>query len=841
MTDPSRFSIAKDLIAGLRGLGYSNSLLQEEYGFTDWFSVGSRQERTIRAAAFGQTPISYDTALIGIALSNGVSGSALVNSVRALGAPILLEIDGRQIHEWAVSGSEHRHVLLGTFAAERMRQLLVERASEWQPELLLRAKNLGSFRWARQLELFAGLVPELESHIQGKLDPLLRSTLSSVRDAYVNSTGLEPKPEALFRLVFWILTAKVFYDRRVRGFIDLEPDPDILLDLVSAHYKLPPSKPLNRVARETAAKNIWADLDFRNLSVDVLSQIWSTTLVDEDTRKRLGIHRTSRAIVRYIVERIPFPMSGDDRRIVFEPCCGSAGFLIGAMNHLRPSLFGTTPKERHAYFVKRLAGLEHDPFGVEISRLALTLADFPNPDGWRIERDDVFTNGSMTEFLQQSGVVLCNPPFQDFNEDERNSYTLSSFSKPIELLTRILRDLHPTGVLGFVLPRLFADGKSYGTVRSLLANRFASIELTVLPDKAFEADAEVVLLIAHDPIPHESTRVFSRRVDDNQSSWDRFARGHEVSSEFITHLAPAQAEIGLLAPELPSIWEFLENHRQLEDVTSIISRGVRWKKPMIRDRTETGNREIFVRKDSAPGFIRGVAPQTKFNVFEIPQMSFLSVLPEDRDTNAWKLPWPKNKVVLNKSTRSRGHWRISAFPDTEGVSCYQTYIAIWPKADRYDSVVLAAILNSPLANAFVSSREGKTDVTIETLKKIPIPSLNSAQQQRIRELVARYQSATYSDLFTAHSDGDPETLLKEIDASVLDGYRLPPRLERELLDYFRGHQRPTAHPFGAYIPDGTDISFSLSKYLLPHFGGLSAVGLLGRMGRQRHEWISPRH
>ena len=291
----------------------------------------------------------------------------------------------------------------------------------------------------------------------------------------------------MFKLVFWILTAKVFHDRRVNKFDALGDDPDELLSAVAKQYssEVVPSL-LNGEARHAAVDRIWSKLDFRNLSVEVLSQMWSTTLVDNDTRKRLGIHRTSRTLVRYIVERLlPFAGSGDDKKIILEPCSGSAVFLIGAMNFLRPKLFGMSPPERHDYFVHHLAAIEKDPFGVEISRLALTLADFPNPGGWNIAQKDVFEVGILGSYLKETAVVLCNPPFEDFDEEEKQRYQTISPKKPAELLRRVLSDLHPAGVLGFVLPVNFIDGRGYAPIRERLAVRFATIDLTILPDRAF--------------------------------------------------------------------------------------------------------------------------------------------------------------------------------------------------------------------------------------------------------------------------------------------------------------------------------------------------------------------
>jgi hypothetical protein len=817
---------AAEIIAVLRQVGYRDTLLQENYSFRDWFTK-TGEERKLVAAAFGQTPVSYESALIGVARSNGERGASLVNGFRAFGAPILLEIDGNQVREWAVSRSLDGHDLIDTYPAGQIRESLVRRAQDWRPESLLRAKNIGSFQWHRQLGLFSGLLPELEEQIQLKLDPLLRDSLSSARNSYLESTGREPSPESLFKLIFWLLTAKVFSDRRVPGFMSIDHDPDALLAAVSRQYKAALPRLLNREARQVAMDRIWTEMDFRNLSVEILAQIWSVTLVDATTRKRLGIHRTSRNIVRYIVDRIPFSTLGDEARIVFEPCCGSASFLIGAMNHLRHNLFGATPEERHKYFAKRLAGVEQDPFGVEISGLALTLADFPNHNGWNIVQRDAFSEGAMTDFLQRSGVVLCNPPFEDFDEEQRKHYDLTSSKKPVELLNRVLNDLHPSGVLGFVLPRNVIDGRGYAPIRRRLADRFGAIELTVLPDRAFHADAEVALLIATDPIPHDVCRIGFHKVVDSALAWERFEHGQVVSSTHSSNFSITEAEANFSIPELPELWECLVNHPILASFAEI-GRGIEWNKPLTEGGDETGHRDRLIKKERANGYRLGVAPKCKFSIFEVPKMSYLSMRPEDQRGNAWRAPWHRPKAILNKAAKSRGHWRIAAFPDHDGVVCYQTFIGLWPKSNL-DETILAAILNAPVANAYVATREGKTDITLETLQLIPMPLFSQSQRERLITMVSQYQSLLQNP--AAEGSVQLEHKLKEIDAAVLDGYRIPPRIERKLLDYFRGHARPISHPFGDYLPQDCEVFFSLSEFLSPEFAAATSGALLQRRDR----------
>jgi type I restriction-modification system DNA methylase subunit len=812
--------IYADAIKGLHGLGYSGSLLVENYSFKDWFGRFN-PNREIAAAAFGQTPTSYDTALIGIVRADGIHGVELVDGVRSLGAPFILEVDHQGIREWAVSGEQGKHALLATHSADAIKRLFVDRANEWQPGNLLRAKNIGSFKWTQQLGLFTGLLPELEERIQASLDPLLRSTISKTQAGYKATTGKLPDPTQLFKLVFGLLTAKVFRDRKIPGFIS-SSDPDELLIAVAKKYKEDVPRLLNRHAREIAAELVLNELDFRNLSVEVLSQIWASTLVDEKIKEELGIHRTSRTIVRYIMERIPFVQIGDDKRVVLEPCCGSGVFLVGAMNALRDKLYGATPAQRHDYFVEHLVGIERDPFGAEISRFALTLADFPNPNDWEIDIADVFEGDSLKQHVRQAGVVLCNPPFRDFDKSDRQKYRSISTKPPAELLHRVLNDLHPSGVLGFVLPRSAVDGRGYSPIRRRLAERFANIDITVLPDKAFEADPEVALLVATEPIPHDKSTLGYSRVYDRADSWLRFEHAHEVSFQYSSQLSLDAAEEMLAIPDLPEVWDFLVNQPQLNEVAEL-HRGIEWNENLTVDGQETGYREKFVRDSPRNGFMIGVPPRSKFNMFAQPELKYLDMRPENQRGHPYKRPWHKPKAILNKSARRRGRWRMAGFADSAGITCYQTFIGVWPiEGSDFDEVLLAAVLNSPVANAFVATREGKTDITMEVLEKIPVPNFTPQQVGDLRAVVREYSSAP-------GVQHESQNLLMKIDALIFDAYRMPPRLERRVLDFFHGEVRPTPYAFPDYPTWGQDVYFPLSFYLSGRFQAASAGALRERI------------
>jgi hypothetical protein len=374
---------------------------------------------------------------------------------------------------------------------------------------------------------------------------------------------------------------------------------------------------------------------------------------------------------------------------------------------------------------------------------------------------------------------------------------------------------------------LFIDGNGYAKVRRRLAERFATLHVTALPDKAFKADVEVALLIATDPVPHDLCHIVMRKVNDTSDDWRKFELQHHVSTEYITDLPASDIERSLPIPDLPDVWGFLADYPTLGEHATF-RRGLEWNEPLTKNHIETGNRAKFVKKNREEGYMKGVAPRATFNVFQVPDMSYLSVKPKHQRVSAWKHDWGKPKAILNKSARSRGPWRLAAFPDIEGVTCYQTFTGVWPKSERFDEWTLSAVLNSPVANAFVAAREGKTDVTIDTLRSIPVPRFTEVEAGRLRQLIGQYQKGTGSPLYGGEPGIVLERLLKEIDATVLSAYKMPPILERRLLDFFRGHERSTSHAFTEYFPADCGVYFSLLDYLSPEFASATIGELLKR-------------
>ena len=162
----------------------------------------------------------------------------------------------------------------------------------------------------------------------------------------------------------------------------------------------------------------------------------------------------------------------------------------------------------------------------------------------------------------------------------------------------------------------------------------------------------------------------------------------------------------------------------------------------------------------------------------------------------------------------------------------RTSNAVWPNAELPLEVV-AAVLNGPLANAFASTRELNRDVYVETLREIPIPEFEQAQQQIISSLVQKYcETRTWwlaGQLEKSESHERCSELLNAIDAEVLKAYDLSPRVERELLDWFRGHVRPGPVEFTEYFPSTFKPYIPWHIYTSAGFKLASARDTLKRM------------
>lgn len=793
--------------AELRHLGYASDAIIRDYIFADVLSP-SGEPRRVELAAFTQVPESYRSAAFGVVMEDD-EGSLVER--RALGAPILFSIGQQDIGVWRV-GSQGAPRLIERVGLNGLADLFQRNAERWRPQSVHRAKSLSQAQTAYQLDFVdLGLLPAIEHEVEEKLDRLLRQVVEELMAGMASETE-----EAVFRTTFRLLAAKILLDRdhpAAQTWRDSAVDE--VLKGIENYYGLSrfgsgPSGGVPFSSAETAWRTLLEAISFRNISSDSLAFVYENTLVTKDTRKRFGTHSTPRQVAEYIVNRMDFGRFDVNKLTIFEPFTGAGVFLVAALRHLRDLLpEGLSGEERHAFLIPRIRGAEIDAFACEVATLSLILADYPNANGWKIANQDLFRSATLAQQIGSAKVVLCNPPWEDFDAEERVEYpdmAAKSFSKPMAVLRTVLES-EPEGI-GFVIPQGFLRQQQYGQLRQAIAERYQHVELTSLPDRVFQrAGFEAAILIATER-RIEAGKPDVQLVSTMVSDRDRaafLATGKVTAERRRTKLVHSG---DLWIGELDELWEVVDRFPRLGAVAEIY-RGLQWRNQA--DGLSESPREGF-----APGVFR---PADSLRQFSLRNTVYLNMsLEAAMFPGPLERPWDQPKVITNVARLSRGPWRMAAASDRSGLVASQGFFGIWPTTGSLPLEALEAILNAPLTNAFLTERASNQHFTNELMKLLPMPKQPLG---RVVEAVKRYRAACEAAsgklLGPVGDDEVLNRLLVEVDAEVLRAYDLPPRLERRLLEYFRGHEheRRVDHVFQGWLPEDFTAYVPLHEYLGP--------------------------
>ena len=794
----------RDLRAEIGRIGYS--AIVENYVFSDVFASPSR-DRSVPLAVFTHTPPSYrNAAFAAVVEPKGRNPEQIASEHRALGAPLLFVIEGDDVRAWQVRAEGGPRLVAETATREQLRNLFTQRREAWGPRSIQRAKSAGQIDQSYQLHFVdLGLLPAIEGEIHAKLDRLLRETLIEANDARTNLRSLDEG--SLFRVVFRLLAAKILHDRSHQlSRTWASDDIGSVLDAISRYYDLPLLSPHRGSSEHAVFSAAWQHLrtgiNFQNISADDLAFVYENTLVTPETREKYGTHSTPWQVVEYVVNRLHLANHSPEHLRIYEPCAGAAVFLVSTLRHLREALpLEWTDQQRHNFLVERLSGDDVDPFAVEAAKLSLILADYPNHNGWRIGEVDLFETNVLPSRMHGNNVIVCNPPFEAFPAVDRDRYpiTRTTHLKPAAVLNAAL-DAHPLA-LGFVMPRAFLRERQFLTERRRVESLYGSIELVELPDKTFrESESGAALLIAREPRPPAPPLIKLRSTEVADRDRLRFLRSGKPTDQRELERAAGDEPTGdLWLPRLKALWDYLEPYPRLETKLRA-SRGLEW----------TYDQRNAYSLEPRPGFQEGLH-KVRGSAQFIPARTVYLDYRREFVRRGYGQPWAQPKLIVSAGRRGRGGWRISAFLDAKGLLFSQQFYGMWPvkPASLDEWLTLCAVLNGPLASAYLATQAPEKGHRILAVERIPIPRNLPIG---VAELVSEYISkATTADLL--QDEKAMKTTLERIDAAVLAAYNLPPRFERELLEFFRGSERPTVHNWAHWFPEHFAPFIPLQEYL----------------------------
>lgn len=687
----------------------------------------------------------------------------------------------------------------------------------FSPGAVYRAKTWGRFRPEYQLSFVdLGLMPLVEEEVGKSLGTLIERNVAELKTHLNWGEVTDEQGHWLLQTVFWLVSGKILRDKQVENFEDLNlNDVKEVFSRLAKHYG---TEPLAVGSAETldglreSARTIDQFSSLTLTTTESLAYVYENTLISKETRSSLGTHSTPPYLVDYVVGNLADWLTDIpvNERSVFEPACGHAAFLVSAMRLLTEMLptEKAIPSRRGPYLRSRLHGSDKDPFALELARLSLTLTDIPNPNGWDLRPEDMFLGERLEEQAKKNTILLANPPFQNFTPKEQKAYReersdVRFVNKSAEMLWRTLPHLPEGAVFGVILPQTVLHSRNAQDVREFIVREYEIREICLFPDKVFSfSDAESAVLIGRRKLVDGQNSVSYRRIRERELRAFRSDYTASTARAISQSRFSQDATFSLSVPDLEEVWDACAENPKLADIATV-GQGLIYHGAHLPSGSTTYSEEHF--SGSQHGFVlfdRGL------KLHELPKGHWMNLDPSviRRPVSGTTIGTPQ--VLLNYARASRGPWRLKALIDRPGHPVTSRFVPVRPTASAYSLETLWALLNSPVANAYVFSHLGKRDNIVGDLRRIPLPRVKSFNG---------VESAAKAYLAAASSETDSATLKKlllQVDCEVLRLYSLPLELETSLLALFTDWGR-VGVPFKQtrYLPKEVEGGISFSDFL----------------------------
>lgn len=229
--------------------------------------------------------------------------------------------------------------------------------------------------------------------------------------------------------------------------------------------------------------------------MDSLGDMYEYLLSEISSSGKNGQFRTPRHIIKMMTELVN-PKIGEK---VFDPSCGTAGFLVSAYTHmLQPyteenGRLGANLTDKNLWDKlsnSTFYGNDSDITMIRISMMNMMLHDIENP---HIKQIDTLSKGFNEKEAYQ--VVLANPPFKgSIDEDDKNeNFSINSTKTELLFVDLIMRILDIGGRCAVIIPDgvLFGSSNAHKSLRKNLLEKNELKAVISMPSGVFKPYAGV--------------------------------------------------------------------------------------------------------------------------------------------------------------------------------------------------------------------------------------------------------------------------------------------------------------------------------------------------------------
>ena len=241
----------------------------------------------------------------------------------------------------------------------------------------------------------------------------------------------------------------------------------------------------NRVANGNTLREVLDIMD--SIHFDNSSEMYQLSLAYESILKNMasggsnsGEFYTPRALVKTIVDVVN-PQVGEK---VYDPACGTAGFLVEANEHMRQGNLSTDDLQK----------LKTDTFnGIEKTSLSFAMG-IMNMILHGVDAPNIFKTNTLTKELSaieekdRFEVILANPPFGGQEREQiQNNFPIKSKATELLFLQHMMKSVKIGGRVGLVIPEgvLFQTNNAFKDVKKMLLEDYKLHTILSLPAGIF--------------------------------------------------------------------------------------------------------------------------------------------------------------------------------------------------------------------------------------------------------------------------------------------------------------------------------------------------------------------
>lgn len=240
-------------------------------------------------------------------------------------------------------------------------------------------------------------------------------------------------------------------------------------------------------------------IDFRAMDTDVKGDLYEYLLAEIKTAGRNGQFLTPRHIIRFIMEMV-------DPRIqetIYDPACGTGGFLLVAYDHIKTKSSSTELIRRENgvmrgpgdklqdwqwefLHTKALNGNDNDVRMLRFATMNMLLHSIEKAHIWH---KDSLVRGYEADDREYD-VILSNPPFAGSIDKPRIKESLPVIATKTEILFLgyMIKSLRIGGRCGVVVPEglLFGTTTAHNAIRKMLLEKCKLEAVVSLPAGCFK-------------------------------------------------------------------------------------------------------------------------------------------------------------------------------------------------------------------------------------------------------------------------------------------------------------------------------------------------------------------